>query len=244
LPTMLKSEVGAYPEPSFPPGIDLVAEDRRSRRLLYPVTVIYLAYFLFLATLGVRASLGLRAFGFGLLGVAGWTLVEYLVHRYVLHGVFPKGRGLVSFCLHYMFDGSHANHHARPWDGRHINGHLDTLYAAVVFVPMSLLAPSFSASMFVAAVFLCYVAEEWTHHALHFWNFKWPYFQYIRGRHLYHHSRHGAGLGYGITSAFWDTCYGTMIPNREQRRPPPWPKPRTAEELATSPSPALPSYEG
>jgi hypothetical protein len=91
-------------------------------------TAIYFAYFLFLSSLAVRSSHAVRALGFALLGVAGWTLAEYLVHRYVLHGVFPKGRGLVSYCLHYMFDGSHANHHARPWDGRHINGHLDTLY--------------------------------------------------------------------------------------------------------------------
>jgi len=200
--------------PTFPPGIDLAAEDRTSRHLLYPVTVLYSLYFVVLTAFAFRTSHGGRAVAFATFGFAAWTLVEYLVHRHVLHGVFPRGTNPVSRSLHYMFDGSHANHHARPWDGRHINGHLDTLYAAAVAIPLSLLAPSSTISMLVAAIFIGYVVEEWTHHALHYWNFKWSYFQYARGRHLYHHSRHGVGIAFGVTSGFWDVAYGTRIPAR------------------------------
>ena len=39
--SLLKSKVGAFPEPQFPQGIDLSAEDRKARRRLYPVTVVY-----------------------------------------------------------------------------------------------------------------------------------------------------------------------------------------------------------
>jgi hypothetical protein len=218
---MLKSEVGPFPEPRFPQGINLAAEDRKSRHLLYPVTFLYPAYFVLLLTLAVRSSHTVRALWFVGLGAVGWTFVEYLVHRYVLHGVFPERKGLVSRCLHYMFDGSHANHHARPWDGKHINGHLDTLYVAAVFMPLSLLAPTASASIWVATIFLCYTMEEWAHHAMHFWNFEWAYFRYARGRHLYHHSRHGVGLAYGITTALWDAAFGTTIPARQRILLPP-----------------------
>jgi Fatty acid hydroxylase superfamily len=220
---MLKSEIGPFPLPSFPQGIDLSAEDRRSRHLLYPVTVLYPLYLIVLLTHAVRSAQVARALGFAVLGLASWPLLEYLVHRHVLHGIFPKGRSLFSQGLHYMFDGSHANHHARPWDGRHINGHLDTLYAAVVAVPLSLLAPGSTVSVWVAAVFTCYVVEEWAHHAFHFWNFKWGYFQYARGRHLYHHSRHGVGIAYGVTSGLWDAAYGTRIPARQRGLLPAWP---------------------
>jgi sterol desaturase/sphingolipid hydroxylase (fatty acid hydroxylase superfamily) len=61
----------------------------------------------------------------------------------------------------------------------------------------------------VATLFACYLAEEWLHHAMHFKNFKNPYFRYVRSHHLYHHSRHGAGLAYGITSGIWDVILGT-----------------------------------
>jgi sterol desaturase/sphingolipid hydroxylase (fatty acid hydroxylase superfamily) len=66
-------------------------------------------------------------------------------------------------------------------------------------------------------VFLCYALEEWTHHATHFWNFKLSYFQYIRRRHLFHHSRRGRGIAYGITSGMWDVVVGTRIGPAERR---------------------------
>ncbi len=215
--TLLKSTAGSFPAPSFPRGIDLELEERKARRRLYPVTVVYPLGLLILMTLAFRSSRLARGFGFGLLGVASWPLVEYLVHRHVLHGVFPKGQSLFRRCLHQLFDASHADHHARPWDGLYINGHLDTLLAATVMVPLSLLAPRYSASVWVATLLVCYVAEEWVHHATHFCNFRWTYFQYVRRRHLYHHSPRGAGVAYGITSGIWDCVLRTRIPWRERR---------------------------
>jgi len=99
----------------------------------------------------------------------------------------------------------------------YINGHYDTLLAAAVLVPLSLLAPAYTASVWVATLLVCYTAEEWIHHATHFWNFRSTYFQYIRRRHLFHHSRHGAGVAYGITSGIWDGVLRTRIPSRERR---------------------------
>jgi cyclopropane-fatty-acyl-phospholipid synthase len=216
--TLLKSNVGAFPEPSFPRGIDLPAEDRRARGRLYPVTVLYFAFLFTLLGLAFRSSNGLRSLGFAALGFAVWTLVEYLSHRYVMHRVFPKGPGLRSRVLHYLFDASHADHHARPWDGLYINGHLDTLLMSGVAIPLSFLASPHTASVAVAVLFACYAAEEWVHHALHFWNLDWGYFQYLRRRHLYHHSRHGVGMAYGITSGVWDAVFGTRIPESERQR--------------------------
>ena len=227
--TLLKSEVGPFPEPEFPQGIDLPAEDRKARRRLYPVTVVYSIYLVVLLVLAFRSHHALVALGFVALGFLAWTPIEHLVHRYVLHGVFPKGRNPVARALHYLFDSSHSDHHARPWDGMYINGHVDTLFLAVVVCPLSFLAPHYTVPYFVAAVFVCFVIEEWTHHAIHFWNFKSPYFQYIRRRHLFHHSRHGVGLAYGITSGIWDSVAGTRVPPGQREALSPWTRPGGAE---------------
>jgi len=216
--TRLKSQVGPWPEPTFPKGVDLEREGSRSRRRMYPVTVIYSAYLLGLATLAWRSSRLGRALAFSVAGLALWTLMEYLVHRYVLHVAFPAGKGWLRRLLHELFDAAHADHHAQPWDGYHINGHLDTLLVFVWLAPLSFLAPPFTASMAVAALFAGYAAEEWVHHAFHFRNFRWRYFQYVRRRHLYHHSRHGVGTAYGITSDFWDRVFGTRIPAPQRDR--------------------------
>jgi hypothetical protein len=226
--TLLKSEVGAFPEPSFPSGIDLKAEDRKARGRLYPVTVIYFAYLLALMVFAFRSSHTLRALGFAALALPPWTLLEYLSHRYMMHKAFPKGPGIRRRILHYLFDASHADHHARPWDGMYINGHLDTLLVSGVLVPLSFLAPPYTASAAVAGFFAFYAVEEWIHHSEHFWNIDLKYFQYVRRRHLYHHSRHGVGVAYGITSGIWDTAFGTRIPAAERQRLLPWPVEATA----------------
>ena len=221
--TRLKSQVGPWPAPTFPQGVDLKLEASRSRRRMYPVTVIYSTYLLGLATLAWRSSHLARALAFSAVGLALWTLMEYVSHRFVLHVAFPAGKGWPRRLLHELFDASHADHHAQPWDGYHINGHLDTLLVAVWLVPLSFLAPPCTASMAVAGLFAGYTAEEWAHHAFHFCNFRWRYFQYVRRRHLYHHSRHGVGTAYGITSDFWDKVFGTRIPapQRDRLLPPP-----------------------
>ena len=215
--TLLKSEVGAFPEPVYPRGIDLHAEDLKARRRLYPITLVYSVYFVVLFTLMLRSAHALLGLGFVALALLAWTPIEYYGHRDILHGVFPKGPGLWARSLHNLFDASHADHHARPWDGMYINGHVDTLFAAAVIFPLTFLAPLHTVPLFVATVFFCHALEEWTHHATHFWNFKWTYFQYIRRRHLYHHTRHGVGIAYGITSGLWDVVAGTRIGPAERR---------------------------
>jgi sterol desaturase/sphingolipid hydroxylase (fatty acid hydroxylase superfamily) len=215
--TLLKSEVGPYPELHFPAGIDLKAEDHKARRRLYPVSIIYSIQLVVVLAFAIRSRHALMALGFVALGVLSWIPIEYWAHRYILHGVFPN-RGLFGSLLHYLFDSSHSDHHARPWDGMYINGHVDTLWLALVVVPLSFLLPLHTAPVFVATVLASYAAEEWVHHASHFWNFRWSFFQYVRRRHLYHHTRHGVGVGYGLTSGLWDAVAGTRIPARMRHR--------------------------
>jgi sterol desaturase/sphingolipid hydroxylase (fatty acid hydroxylase superfamily) len=216
--TLLKSEVGTWPEPRFPPGIDVALEASRSRRRMYPVTVLYSALFLAVLASAEHAGQIPRALAFTVVGLALWTVMEYVVHRWLLHVAFPVGASGWSRVMHALFDAAHVDHHAKPWDGYHINGHLDTLFVAVWLVPLSFLAPPHTASVAVAALFAGYVAEEWAHHAIHYRNFRWRYFQYVRRRHLYHHSRNGVGTAYGITNDFWDRVFRTRIPLPDRER--------------------------
>ncbi len=216
--TLLKSLAGPWPQPSFPPGIDRALEASRSRRRMYPVTAVYSLYLVGLLALDWQRSQLPPALGFCVLGVLAWTLIEYLVHRFVLHVAFPAGGGWTRRLLHHLFDASHADHHARPWDGYYINGHLDTLLVAVWLVPLGTLAPGPAVSAAIAGLLAAYVAEEWLHHAMHFRNFRWRHFQYLRRRHLVHHSRHGVDTAFGITSDFWDLVFRTRIPSAQRQK--------------------------
>lgn len=86
-------------------------------------------------------------------------------------------------------------------------------------VPLSiLLFPPFTASIIVAAAFQSYIAEEWIHHATHYYNFRDPYFRYMKKHHLYHHTSHGMTRGFGTSSGILDAVFKTRYPRNVRQR--------------------------
>jgi sterol desaturase/sphingolipid hydroxylase (fatty acid hydroxylase superfamily) len=196
-----------------PARIDRAAEARKARHRLYPVSIVYSAYSLLLLAIALGRKERLVSIAFFLLGGVAWTALEYGVHRYILHGRFPDGPGPVRHLLHTLFDHLHLEHHARPWDGNHVNGTLkDTLPFVVVLVAVSWAFPLATLPLFIAGLIQFYVLEEWVHHSVHFCAFEARYFQYIKRHHLYHHSPIGSSVGYGLTSGAWDLVFDTRIP--------------------------------
>ena len=179
---------------------------------MYGVTAVYTLTSLSMLGACLAAGQWQRGLTFYGLGFVVWTWVEYEVHRHILHGRFPDGPGPVQHFLHKNFDHLHWEHHARPWDGNHVNGTLkDTgLFVALLF-GVSAAFPSWTASLLIAGVIQAYIIEEWVHHSVHFCRFQNPYFRYIRRHHLYHHSPRGSEAGYGLTNGFWDIVYRTRF---------------------------------
>lgn len=203
----------SLPVPETPGGIRLAVEARKARLRLYPVTAVYTLCSLTMLVFCVASAHWARGLAFYVLGLVVWTWVEYQVHRYILHGRFPDGPGAWRHFLHRSFDHLHWEHHARPWDGNHVNGTLkDTSLFVAWLLALSLLFPSWTASMLIAGVIQAYVIEEWVHHSVHFCSFKSRYFRYIKRHHLYHHSPRGSEAGYGLTNGFWDVVYATRFP--------------------------------
>jgi dihydroceramide fatty acyl 2-hydroxylase len=201
-----------------PSGVRREVEARKARRRLYPVSALYTAYSMAMLGLALRTSHKAAVLAWFALGVAAWTWLEYLVHRYILHGRFPDGPSRWRHALHRYFDHLHIEHHQRPWDGNHVNGTIrDTLPFALILAAISLFFPFHTAPVFLAGLLQAYIAEEWVHHSVHFCQFKGKYFQYIKRHHLYHHSPKGAGVGYGLSSGIWDVVWQTRIPEAERR---------------------------
>jgi hypothetical protein len=205
--------------------IDKAAEARKARHRLLPVSLVYTAYASLLLALALRSPRWATGLGFYALGFAVWTWVEYEVHRHILHGRFPDGPGLRRRLLHRAFDHLHWEHHARPWDGNHVNGTLkDTgpfvaLFAALSFgIESAHPSLAWTATLFVAGIAQAYILEEWVHHSVHFHDFKGRYWRYIRRHHMYHHSPKGTQVGYGLTNGFWDVVYETRIPAHVRAR--------------------------
>ena len=195
-----------------------------SRGRLYPVTAFYTAYSVILLAAAARWSARpWLAVLFYLAGLPVWTLVEYLSHRYILHGRFQKSKHRWKIHKHFahkVLDPLHWEHHERPFDGLHINGTVkDLLPLFAVAAPLSfLLFPAFTASMLLAGVCQGYVTEEWVHHSIHYYNFRNRFWRHLKKYHLYHHTSQGMTRGFGITSAFWDGVFKTRFPEDTRLR--------------------------
>lgn len=189
-----------------------------ARRRLYPLTIFYTLFAVLVLIVAFSTTRLWATIAFFAAGCATWTLIEYLFHRYVLHGRFPAGNGVIRRFLHERLDPLHWDHHMRPLDGRHISGELkDILPLFFVAAPVSFLFPVYTLPVLLAGVVQSYVAEEWLHYALHFSNSKFPLFRRMKKYHLYHHSARGMDKGYGITTRFWDGVFATRFPPSARR---------------------------
>ena len=189
-----------------------------ARRKLYPLTMFYTLYTILVLSLGFSTAHPWTTVAYFFAGCIIWTLVEYLFHRYVLHGRFPPGKGLLRRFLHERLDPLHWDHHLRPFDGDHISGELkDILPLFFAVGPITCFFPVYTAPVLLAGVVQGYAAEEWLHYSLHFSNSRLPLFRRLKKYHLYHHSPRGIDKGYGITTRFWDTVFDTRFPPSVRR---------------------------
>jgi sterol desaturase/sphingolipid hydroxylase (fatty acid hydroxylase superfamily) len=212
---MLKSKDPFPATPWFPRGtIDLAAERQTALRRLAPLVAFYSSFTLLVLSLAMAYSPNRsRSIAFFLLGLGLWTPLEYFVHRRVLHGPFPDGKGFWKRLLHKQFDHLHWEHHLKPWSGKTISGSLEqTLPVVFALATISLLTTPYTMLLTVAGIAQSYVLEEWVHYSVHFEQYKSRYFRYIKKHHLYHHSPRGFELGFGLTNGLWDIVFDTRLP--------------------------------
>ena len=132
-----------------------------------------------------------------LLGVAAWTLLEYLVHRFVFHRYSSVGRRL------------HRLHHDHPNDPEAERSSLSTpLIAFPIGFLLIVTAGVEDGSAIFAGLLLGYLAFIVVHYAVHRWPIETNSWLYsAKMRHLTHH--HFENRNYGVTTIFWDVVFRT-----------------------------------
>jgi 4-hydroxysphinganine ceramide fatty acyl 2-hydroxylase len=138
-----------------------------------------------------------------LLGVLLWTLIEYLIHRYIFH-YEPKTRWGKQ--LHFVI---HGVHHDYPNDARRL------VMPPVISIPLAflffglflLIFGSLAPAVFAGLVFgyLCY---DMLHYATHHLALKRGIWLWLKQYHLRHHFKDDH-VGYGISSPLWDYVFRT-----------------------------------
>ena len=138
-----------------------------------------------------------------LLGILLWTLIEYLIHRYIFH-YEPKTRWGKQ--LHFVI---HGVHHDYPNDARRlvmppvISIPLAFLFFGLFFLIFGSLAPAVYAGLVFG--YLCY---DMLHYATHHLAMKSGVWLWLKQYHLRHHFKDDH-VGYGISSPLWDYIFRT-----------------------------------
>jgi sterol desaturase/sphingolipid hydroxylase (fatty acid hydroxylase superfamily) len=129
-------------------------------------------------------------------GLVGWTLAEYLLHRFVLHR-WPH------------FSDFHKAHHDEP---RAMIGSPAVfsmlVFTLSVFLPVYFLAGAGTAFAVFAGFLSGYVAFAAVHEAVHHSEWQGPLLRHFKKLHAIHH--HGdSSKNFGVLTGVWDTVFGT-----------------------------------
>ena len=144
-------------------------------------------------------------------GVINWSLLEYLIHRFVFHGEdYWLGESRVQFYAHFLL---HGIHHAFPQDAHRL-----VFPVLPGYIVMNLiLAPSFRiflpvsmADPFIAGSILGYVLYDLIHYFIHHSSPREGYWKDVKIYHMQHHYKDGEN-GYGVSQKFWDLVFKTEL---------------------------------
>ena len=191
-------------DPSASPGTEGVSRDGPmylSRASFFADFYVYpsLAVLLVAFALWRTPERWLGVFVAFSIGILGWSFVEYIMHRYVLHH------------LTYIKD-QHAKHHH---DQKALFG-TPTWLSLVVFLVLAS-GPAITWSglefglAFTAGLMLGYLGYTLAHYGIHHWNARpGSYLFRLKRRHALHHHFDDMG-NFGVSNGFWDYVFGTNI---------------------------------
>ncbi|XP_012627937.2 fatty acid 2-hydroxylase isoform X2 [Microcebus murinus] len=147
--------------------------------------------------------------GLFVLGVFMWSLLEYVIHRFLFH-MKPPSDSYYLIMLHFLM---HGQHHKAPFDGSRLvfPPVPASLMIACFYILLRLLLPEAVAGTVFAGGLLGYVLYDMTHYYLHFGSpHKGSYLYSMKTYHGKHHFAHQKS-GFGISSKLWDYFFHTLI---------------------------------
>lgn len=132
-------------------------------------------------------------------GMFAWTLLEYLLHRHVLHRLAPFVR-------------MHEQHHAHPNGLVGTPTWLSLCAFAGLFLPLWLETDADVAGGLVAGLMLGYLWYVTVHHAVHHMKAKpGSWLSGAKLRHALHH-RGNRPCNFGVSLGLWDKVFGSKHP--------------------------------
>lgn len=139
-------------------------------------------------------------------GLFGWTLLEYLIHRFSFHYT-PRGR--VGMFYAYMI---HGVHHAFPEDDRRwlVPPAISATISAGIYLVLRRAFGTASSPLFAGGM-MGYLLYDLAHYAMHRGRSRFAFFNLLRQRHLQHHYA-TPERWFGVSTPLWDYVFRTTAP--------------------------------
>ena len=135
-------------------------------------------------------------------GFVTWTFLEYVLHRWVLHGVFSGPRR------------EHTKHHRLPTATIATPLFVIPILAMTIYLSLAFVIPSGLAALYTFGIYLGYNYFAIIHHMLHHEHSALLRIRWFEAQVRFHdeHHRH-PGTRFGISFDFWDRLFGTSPQN-------------------------------
>lgn len=146
-----------------------------------------------------------------IIGMFCWTLVEYIMHRFLFHMISESERA--QRIIYIM----HGNHHHFPRDKERLfmPPVPSLIIASILFFLFYFFMGSY-VFMFFPGFILGYLIYGTMHYAIHAWNPPFKWMKPLWRNHHLHHYKHEA-KGYGVSTTLWDRIFGTMFDLEKER---------------------------
>lgn len=145
-------------------------------------------------------------------GILSWTLIEYILHRFIFH---YSARS--AFGKKFVY-AAHLSHHEMPRTANHFfSSMLLSLPVATAYLlgAWLIMGSLRAAALLFAGLTAGYFCYEWLHFQAHHRRPRLRLFRYLRKYHLLHHYQ-TPELRFGVTSPLFDVMMRTFRPVRKR----------------------------
>lgn len=166
--------------------------------------IVYSAALLYYSITSINSLSGWQTFGLFMAGFFIFTLVEYVMHRYLFHiGTSTKKREKLQYTLHGV-------HHEYPKDKERLAMPpiMSITIATTLLLVFKLILGDLTFA-FLPGFLVGYASYLSMHYILHIYKAPKGFFNFLWANHAVHHYKDQT-KAYGVSSPLWDYIFGTM----------------------------------
>jgi sterol desaturase/sphingolipid hydroxylase (fatty acid hydroxylase superfamily) len=138
-------------------------------------------------------------------GLFIWSLIEYVLHRFVFH--YPAKSAFGNRMVYIL----HGLHHEDPQDPtRLVMPPLPALiYSTILFIAFRAVFGPVLVEPFFASFLVGYLAYDYVHYYVHHFTPKYAVGKYLKRYHMIHHFSH-YDAKWGVSNPLWDYVFRTV----------------------------------